>query len=134
MKLMASGVMNWAAMTRSPSFSRSSSSTTTTILPAAMSSNASSMVENSISARVGNELLHVFREDVNLEVDLAAGLGLPQRRPLLFFFKQKTAYEMLFGGVGTDQVFGQAGDDLMIWNPGEGTDLNEGGAGNDTVV
>src|SRR3954454_3572067 len=82
MKLIASGVTNCAAMTRSPSFSRSSSSTTTTILPAAMSSNASSMVENSISARVGNELLHVFREDVNLEVDLAAGLGLPQRRPL----------------------------------------------------
>src|SRR4051794_23936680 len=82
MKLMASGVMNWAAMTRSPSFSRSSSSTTTTILPAAMSSRASSMVENSISARVGNELLHVFGEDVNLEVDLASGLRLPQRRPL----------------------------------------------------
>src|SRR3954451_21473261 len=82
MKLMASGVMNCAAMTRSPSFSRSSSSTTTTILPAAMSSSASSIVENLISARVGNELLHVFREDVNLEVDLASGLRLPQRRPL----------------------------------------------------
>src|SRR3954471_5976644 len=82
MKLMSLAVTNSAAITRSPSFSRSSSSTTTTILPAAMSSNASSMVENLISARVGNELLHVFREDVNLEVDLAAGLGLPQRRPL----------------------------------------------------
>src|SRR3954449_10877014 len=82
MKLMASGVTNWAAMTRSPSFSRSSSSTTTTILPEAMSSSASSMVENSISALVGNELLHVFGEDVNLEVDLASGLRLPQRRPL----------------------------------------------------
>src|SRR3954452_17786605 len=82
MKLIASGVTNCAAMTRSPSFSRSSSSTTTTILPAAMSSSAASMVENSISARVGNELLHILGEDVNLEVDLAAGLGLPQRRPL----------------------------------------------------
>jgi Ca2+-binding RTX toxin-like protein len=30
-------------------------------------------------------------------------------------------------------VFGEAGDDRMVWNPGEGTDLNEGGAGTDTV-
>src|SRR3954449_8819864 len=82
MKLIASGVMNCAAMTRSPSFSRSSSSTTTTILPAAMSSSASSMVANVISARVGNELLHILGEDVNLEVDRASGLRLPQRRPL----------------------------------------------------
>src|SRR3954454_9157911 len=82
MKLMASGVTNWAAMTRSPSFSRSSSSTTTTILPAAMSSRAASMVENVISARVGNELLQILGEDVNLEVDLATGLRLSQRRPL----------------------------------------------------
>src|SRR5947209_12869868 len=82
MKLMSSAVTNCAAMTRSPSFSRSSSSTTTTILPAAMSSSASSMVANSISVRLGNELLHVFGEDVNLEVDLASGLRLPQRRPL----------------------------------------------------
>src|SRR5262249_7086365 len=32
-----------------------------------------------------------------------------------------------------DQVFGQAGNDRMIWNPGDGSDLNEGGAGIDTV-
>src|SRR5690606_24049885 len=37
MKLMASGVTNSAAITRSPSFSRSSSSTRMTILPALMS-------------------------------------------------------------------------------------------------
>ncbi len=30
-------------------------------------------------------------------------------------------------------MFGQAGNDRLIWNPGEGTDLNEGGAGNDTA-
>src|SRR4051795_9726721 len=82
MKLIASGVTNCAAMTRSPSFSRSSSSTTTTILPPAMSSRASSMVENLMSALIGNELLHVLCEDVNLEVDRATGLRLPQRRPL----------------------------------------------------
>ena len=44
MKLTASGVANWAAMVRSPSFSRSSASTTTTILPSRMSSMASSIV------------------------------------------------------------------------------------------
>jgi hypothetical protein len=43
MKLIASGVANWAAMVRSPSFSRVSSSQTTTILPRRMSSMASSM-------------------------------------------------------------------------------------------
>ena len=30
-------------------------------------------------------------------------------------------------------MFGEAGNDRMIWNPGEGSDLNEGGAGIDTV-
>ena len=30
-------------------------------------------------------------------------------------------------------MFGEAGNDRMIWNPGDGTDLNEGGDGTDTV-
>src|SRR4051794_3772706 len=81
MKLIASGVTNWAAMTRSPSFSRSSSSTTTTIRPAAMSSSAASMVANSISVLetldtlwVGRDqhLLYVFGKHVDLQVDLTA--------------------------------------------------------------
>ena len=46
MKLIASGVIICAAMTRSPSFSRSSSSSTTTILPARMSAIASSIESN----------------------------------------------------------------------------------------
>ena len=37
------------------------------------------------------------------------------------------------GGVGDDQMFGEAGNDRMIWNPGEGTDLMEGGDGTDTA-
>src|SRR4051794_36428154 len=76
MKLIASGVTNCAAITRSPSFSRSSSSTTTTILPAAMSSSAASMVANSISVRLGNQFLHVLGQDVDLEID---GSPLPRR-------------------------------------------------------
>ena len=44
MKLIASGVANWAASVRSPSFSRVSSSQTTTIRPRRMSSIASSIV------------------------------------------------------------------------------------------
>ena len=43
MKLTASGVANWAAIVRSPSFSRFSSSQTTTIRPRRMSSIASSI-------------------------------------------------------------------------------------------
>ena len=42
--------------------------------------------------------------------------------------------DTLTGGVGDDQVFGGAGDDRMVWNPGEGSDLNEGEAGSDSVV
>jgi Ca2+-binding RTX toxin-like protein len=41
--------------------------------------------------------------------------------------------DTLTGGAGDDQAFGQSGNDRMIWNPGEGTDLNEGGADIDTV-
>lgn len=46
MKLMASEVAKWAAMTKSPSFSRSSSSMTISILPFSMSLMASSIVLN----------------------------------------------------------------------------------------
>ncbi len=54
----------------------------------------------------------------------------------------KGGFDMLFGGsendtlVGgdaDDQVFGQGGSDRMIWNPGDDTDLNEGGDVVDTV-
>src|SRR2546421_1366301 len=41
--------------------------------------------------------------------------------------------DTLTGGAGDDQVFGQADNDRMIWNPGDGSDLNEGGDGIDTV-
>src|SRR5205085_7615702 len=51
MKLIASGVANWAAMTRSPSFSRSGASTTTTNRPCRMSSIASSTSANGVTSR-----------------------------------------------------------------------------------
>ena len=41
--------------------------------------------------------------------------------------------DTLTGGDGDDQAFGQGGNDRMIWNPGDDTDLNEGGDGTDTV-
>jgi Ca2+-binding RTX toxin-like protein len=41
--------------------------------------------------------------------------------------------DTLTGGDADDQAFGQGGADRMIWNPGEDTDLNEGGDGADTV-
>jgi Ca2+-binding RTX toxin-like protein len=41
--------------------------------------------------------------------------------------------DTLSGGDADDQVFGQGGTDRMIWNPGDDTDLNEGGEGTDTV-
>jgi Ca2+-binding RTX toxin-like protein len=54
----------------------------------------------------------------------------------------KGGADLLFGGAGNDvltggdaddQAFGQAGDDRLVWNPGDDTDLNEGGSGTDTV-
>jgi Ca2+-binding RTX toxin-like protein len=41
--------------------------------------------------------------------------------------------DTLTGGDADDQAFGQSGNDRMIWNPGDDTDLNEGGANTDTV-
>jgi Ca2+-binding RTX toxin-like protein len=41
--------------------------------------------------------------------------------------------DAMTGGDADDQVFGQSGTDRMIWNPGDDTDLNEGGDGVDTV-
>ena len=41
--------------------------------------------------------------------------------------------DTLTGGDDDDQVFGESSNDRMIWNPGDDTDLNEGGAGVDTV-
>src|SRR3954466_8173794 len=84
MKLIASGVTNCAAITRSPSFSRSSSSTTTTILPAAMSSSASSMVANLTSSLVAmdHQLFDVLGHDVHFQVHGGALLGSAQRGAL----------------------------------------------------
>jgi len=44
-----------------------------------------------------------------------------------------TENDAMTGGDGADQAFGQSGNDRMIWNPGDDTDLNEGGDGIDTV-
>ena len=40
------------------------------------------------------------------------------------------------GGPGTpgDFVFGDEGDDIIIWDPGEGTDFVDGGTGNNTQI
>src|SRR5215211_7633493 len=56
------------------------------------------------------------------------------------------AADLLSGGAGNDRlvgddnpagtqddVRGDAGDDTMVWNPGDDDDLNEGGDGNDTT-
>jgi Ca2+-binding RTX toxin-like protein len=44
-----------------------------------------------------------------------------------------TENDTLTGGDADDQAFGESGNDRMIWNPGDDTDLNEGGSGVDTV-
>jgi Ca2+-binding RTX toxin-like protein len=44
-----------------------------------------------------------------------------------------TENDILAGGDADDQVFGEDNNDRMTWSPGDDTDLNEGGAGDDTV-
>jgi Ca2+-binding RTX toxin-like protein len=44
-----------------------------------------------------------------------------------------SADDTITGGDADDQAFGQSNNDEFIWNPGDDTDLNEGGAGLDTV-
>lgn len=41
--------------------------------------------------------------------------------------------DVLTGGDADDLAFGESGNDRFVWNPGDDTDLNEGGAGTDTV-
>jgi Ca2+-binding RTX toxin-like protein len=41
--------------------------------------------------------------------------------------------DTMTGGDVDDQAFGQSGNDRMVWNPGDDTDLDEGGDGVDTV-
>jgi Ca2+-binding RTX toxin-like protein len=45
----------------------------------------------------------------------------------------RTGNDTLVGGDADDLVHGDEDNDRLIWNPGDDTDLNEGGAGNDTV-
>src|SRR6476619_616662 len=81
MKLMASGVTNWAATVRSPSFSRSSSSTTTSMRPARISSIASAMVANRmVSFRIpwpARDLLRVQVPRVKVRDDQEEGCQDP---------------------------------------------------------
>ncbi len=93
MKLMSSGRTLEAAMTRSPSFSRSSSSISTTMRPARMSSSNSGIVFNCGFLVIGSfpngggghavngvivkrlrQALEVARDQVDLQVDGISGL------------------------------------------------------------
>jgi Ca2+-binding RTX toxin-like protein len=42
--------------------------------------------------------------------------------------------DTLTGGPGDDTVLGGAGNDRLVWNPGDGSDVDESGAGDDTVL
>ncbi len=92
MKFTASGVAASAAMTRSPSFSRSSSSATMIIRPLRMSSRASStrskgMLRSLVGSRGGipprvGQSTHVLADQVRLHVDPVARLEPRQVGPL----------------------------------------------------
>ena len=84
-----------------------------------------------LSGGAGNDVLtggsgddQLFGQDGN---DTLLGKG---GTDFLFGGNQNDA---LTGGDADDQAFGQSGNDRMVWNPGDDTDLNEGGADVDTV-
>ncbi len=41
--------------------------------------------------------------------------------------------DVLTGGLGNDVVLGEAGNDRTLWNPGDGSDFDEGGDGTDSL-
>ena len=41
--------------------------------------------------------------------------------------------DLLIGGGGNDTVFGHADNDWLVWNPFDGSDVNEAGDGTDTI-
>jgi Ca2+-binding RTX toxin-like protein len=42
--------------------------------------------------------------------------------------------DLVIGGQGSDTALMGAGDDTFVWNPGDGSDIVEGQAGNDTLL
>src|SRR5580765_7731687 len=83
MKLMSAAETPCAAITRSPSFSRSSSSMITTMRPARRSASISSVLFNSMkfpSSFKFQESFGVTRHEVNLEIDLCTELQFRQGR------------------------------------------------------
>src|SRR5574340_234423 len=74
MKLMASAVTCSAAITRSPSFSRSSSSTRMTILPARMSATISRTEDRDdvMGSGGAHHALDIARDEVDFEIDRLA--------------------------------------------------------------
>src|SRR5919197_4652282 len=109
MKLIASGVANCAAMTRSPSFSRSGASTTTTKRPWRMSSIASSTEANGVTSRrtligaivapsLAEQALDVLRQDVDFEGDGRSGAEVAEGRR-----RQGVGDERDLEGVGVER-------------------------------
>src|SRR5436190_5776248 len=123
MKLIASGVANWAAIVRSPSFSRLSSSQTTTIRPRRISSSASSTGENAVvgagacsgalaigaSSKALHEPLDVPRDEIHLDVRPVTRAQRAERRPREGLGDQ-CDLELCVAGAGDGQADAVQGD------------------------
>src|SRR6185369_11226670 len=95
MKLMASGVMDSAAMVRSPSFSRSSSSTTTIMRPARISSIAVGTSQNGEVGVIGAKEI-VARKTINYSPQRHREIGTLSQTPFARPFCNL--------GIGVDQA------------------------------
>jgi hypothetical protein len=80
------------------------------------------------SLQFGDQIVGTYYDDV-----LIGGLGID----VLF---GKEGDDILLGGtedfngLNRDRAFGNAGNDIFIWTPGDGNDFFDGGAGEDVLV
>ena len=76
-----------------------------------------------------------FSAALTVSVDGRGGIDTINGSQLADTLKGGDAGDRIIGdnnpGGTRDNMLGEAGDDELVWNPGDGDDINEGGAGND---
>ena len=76
-----------------------------------------------------------FSAQLTVTVDGRGGIDTINGSQLADTLKGGDAGDRIIGdnnpGGTRDNMLGEAGDDELVWNPGDGDDINEGGAGND---
>ena len=86
---------------------------------------ADEVVELRIEALGGDDTVIV---DVDRPTTILGGAGND------FIVGSDGGADEVVGGPGVDRFFGRGGDDVFVWDPGDGNDFVEGGDGFDTML